>query len=331
MDWNHLRRFILRASWNSIKYAAKVLLRVVLSGLVVAAAWYGFLRLVKKPPVETNAALVMVWLSALVVLLALFPKILDAIKKIKDFEIELQEAVAKSTTEDYISLFDLDGGLVVAKGDFRRLQQLLELVRGQPTRPVLLIANLRDGHYISKPVLFIYAFFLEQIAHSVTVLFVSAPDDAAPGDMASESIVGAISGRALLQVFRRHFPWFANLGGVPVGDEDPLASFLKGGAIPDSRFFDRIRRRIWGERQVDEDEYLSRDQVQNWLGPGLNKRTIDVESDSGNLSGIRRALEAGEEFVISMERDRFRSVIALCEFSREVAETVLAEAHRKKL
>jgi hypothetical protein len=45
---------------------------------------------------------------------------------------------------------------------------------------------------------------------------------------------------------------------------------------------------------------------------------------------IRQALELGDEFVISADRDRFRSVNTLCEFSERLAKAGHSEGSRKK-
>lgn len=93
-----------------MKFVARVLvIRTVPAVLVIAAAWIGFLRVVKLP-VDSNAALVMVWLSALIILLALFPALLNNIKKVKIgeiLEIELREAVTESSTAEYTLVDDL--------------------------------------------------------------------------------------------------------------------------------------------------------------------------------------------------------------------------------
>ena len=48
----------------------------------------------------------MVWGTAFILFLVFFPDIINKIKriKIKDIEIELQDTLARSTTEDYISV-----------------------------------------------------------------------------------------------------------------------------------------------------------------------------------------------------------------------------------
>lgn len=178
--------------------------------------------------------------------------------------------------------------------------------------------------------LFIYAFFLEHVARSVTILFVAAPRAATLTNIRSDLIVGAVSARSLIQVFQRQLPEFAGIASPLTDYRGPLDDFLRYGRIPDIDFFEMIRDRIWHPNRLDG-QYLSKDETLLWLGPKLSTRKIDIEIDPSGLREIRRALELGEEFVISVERGRFRSVIDLSEFARGVTRTVLAEVQRKRM
>ena len=51
--------------------------------IILSAAWYGFLFLVGNPPIATTPALIMVWVSVILLVISIFPKIFDKIKKVK--------------------------------------------------------------------------------------------------------------------------------------------------------------------------------------------------------------------------------------------------------
>lgn len=155
--WLYIKRVSVRLG-NFLAPMLKPLFRFLGVSAILASGWYAFLSLVSQPPIDATPVLIMIWSSVIVLLFALFPRILDRVKKfkVKDFEIELQDTVARSTSEDYISFSDLDEYTFSQKGDFRNLEDILEQAIRQPSKPILLVANLRDGEYISIPMLFIY-------------------------------------------------------------------------------------------------------------------------------------------------------------------------------
>lgn len=94
--------------------------RLLIASILLVVAWVGFLALVNLPT-DSNAALVMVWLSILVILFAAFPDLLNRIKRIKLgdlLDIELREAIAGSRIEDYITLLEVDSGILGEKATF---------------------------------------------------------------------------------------------------------------------------------------------------------------------------------------------------------------------
>src|SRR5579875_3671965 len=124
------------------KYLAQhseYLLRFAAVLCVVALAWTAFLDIQE----EINARLIMIWLSALLVLVALNPQIIGAVKKLKisEFEIELKDAVGESTPDDYLAI-EQSQGISSQKTDFPRLAQLLRAVALDRSKPVLLIVNV---------------------------------------------------------------------------------------------------------------------------------------------------------------------------------------------
>ncbi|WP_127493662.1 hypothetical protein [Paenibacillus glycanilyticus] len=81
--------------------------RLLYAGIILAVVWYGFIYLTESPT-NSSSALIMVWASAVILVFAFFPNIIDKIKrfKFKDVEIELNVSVSKSYYE-YLIKFDM--------------------------------------------------------------------------------------------------------------------------------------------------------------------------------------------------------------------------------
>jgi hypothetical protein len=95
---------------TELKKLATVLVRMAPILAVIAVAWYGFLKLVAHPPLSTTPALIMVWSSVLLLIFGFYPKVFDRIKRLKiaDFEIELEQVVAESATEHFLTIADVE-------------------------------------------------------------------------------------------------------------------------------------------------------------------------------------------------------------------------------
>ena len=131
-----------------LKGVLKTLIRLIFVLSVVVGGWYAFLYLVGAPPIDTTSALVMVWLSVVVVLLTAFPKILESIDKVKfkNFEIELQHALDRASTDSVISILDFHEEFAfIRKGDWDNLIDVVEIAKRIPIKSSLLVANLRNN------------------------------------------------------------------------------------------------------------------------------------------------------------------------------------------
>lgn len=94
----------------------RVFARVLTVSIVLLGVWFGFIALISHFSVSTTPALIMVWASAFVLLLAAFPRLLETLKriKVKDFELELQDAL-KESPQEWITPEDLDRGELLEK------------------------------------------------------------------------------------------------------------------------------------------------------------------------------------------------------------------------
>lgn len=299
---------------------------------VLTGAWFGFVYLVGKPPIDTTPALVMVWISAIILLLAVFPKIFDRIKrlKVKDFEIELQETVKKTSEEDFISMDELDDYVFSQKGSFRNLTNILRQARRNPNKPILLTANLRDGHYISTPMLFVYLFFLDLIGSSVIVLFVSSRTSLKNlKDISKKKIVGLVSGKTALRIFYNRFPHFYKIFDVSRNSNVSFEDLFRRGRLRDEiddhlfyRSYEMLR-----EHRLEESEYLTEDDVMAWFSDHLNVKAIDLNATDSDI--IKQAIENGDEFLIILKDNTLRSVIALCKITKNISAKVFDDIMKK--
>lgn len=294
--------------------------RLLVSLIVLFGVWYGFLKLVHRFSVGTTPALIMVWASAFVLLLVFFPNLLDRIKriKIKDFELELQEAVQQSPNQ-WITPDDLDGGgLPGQKGDWENLRRLLERTREQSTKGVLLVVNVRDGYNISIPMLFVYLHFLELYAESTAVLFVSQRgmrETFKLEDIRRNKIVGIVDGKNVLTDLLRRFPFLvAAIQEAHVFQED---GFPNENAL--DLLLDRLR-----QREFQAQEFLSAGKVRDWFSDELSVGTIDFHVGSFDLSRVQEALAKGEQHLIVLNNGRLTSVIAVCVLAKRISLKTLS-------
>lgn len=306
----------------------KIFFKFVSILFLIASAWYGFIYLVGKPPIATTPALIMVWLSVLVLFLALFPKIFDRIKKlkVKDFEIELQESVKKSTAEeDFISMDEFDDYVFSQKGDFRNLNRILRDARRFPEKQILLTVNLRDGHYISIPMLFIYLFFMDIIGNPVNILFNSSRRPIKYfSDITQKSILGMVSGKKVMKIFYDRFPWLMRIFEFGRFSDMRIDKFFRRGfkEFPSEMFFRDCYSHL-RENRHNESEYLTEEDVVSWFGKDLNSRIVDLDDIESNNLNIKNAIEQGDDFLLVIKNRAFKSAVAVCKVTRNISSKVL--------
>jgi len=303
--------------WNWTWKTLKVLKRLLIIIIILFGAWYGFLLLLAHPAVSPNSALVMVWISVLMIILAIFPQILSMIKRFKwkDFEIELQDIIEKSTKHDFISIFQSNEFVTSNKGDFLNLRNLLLSVRRNPKKPVILVVNLKDGNYISIPMIFIYLFFLNLYSDDVIVLFIKNGDkNTTLNTIEFKHAIGAISGSKVLKTLQMKFSRlnrFLSLDNLVLSE------------IPNEEYF----REIYFS--INEDEFLSESHVLQWFGTELNKSTFDIGSKASNSSSIYKALAKDEEFLLVTKGNKLHSIISTCYFATNLSIKVITEQNKE--
>jgi hypothetical protein len=322
--------------WQVIKPTAKRTVTFLFVACIIAGAWYGFLSIVKPPPIDATPALIMVWTSVFVLLFSLFPNILDKVKKIKlkDFELELQETFAKATSEDYLSFTDFDDQIISTKGDYRNLTNILQQAERFPDKPVLLIANVRDGNYISIPMLFVYLFFLDVIGSSVTVLFVSSQRRIRSfSDIEQDYVVGAVSGKKIIRVFQERFPIFYRIYDLSrFNDDINFEDFFRNGRDKDDNFehiFNRISE-IFHDIENNRSSYISEHDVENWFKGKISKHTVELSVSDLNVGELRQALARNDDFILVLKDKKLSSVVSICFLTRDISDKMLKSLTLKK-
>jgi len=333
--WAYIRRVSTRFT-QFFALKLRPFFRFIGVATILASGWCAFLLLVSKPPIDPIPVLIMIWLSVLLLLFALFPGILDHIKrfKVKDFEIELQDTVSRSTLDDYISFPDLDKYTPSQQDNsFRNLENLLAQAIRQPSKPVLLVANLGGGKHVAIPMLFIYLFFLDIVGKSIIVLFVSTRQSLKDiAEITQDSVVGAVSGKTLLQTLYRRFPSFSRIFHIIGSPDSQFEEFLQRGPSRGEQR-ESVIREAYETLQRDrpnQTEFLTKRKVQNWLRGELNFRTVEVSLRHRDLETIREALAEGDDFILSIKDKGLRSVVSLCYFSKDISKKVLADIAQTK-
>jgi hypothetical protein len=292
--------------------------------------------MVKAPPIDATPALIMVWASVFVLLFVLFPNLLDKVKKIKvkDFELELQETVAKATSRDYLSIPDFDEHLFSTKGDFRNLGDIIEQALRFPNKPVLLVANLRDDHYISIPMLFIYLFFLDLVGASVTVLFVSSKQPIRTvSDIRRDHILGAVLGKKVMRVFLERFPRLIRIFDFRrFNDNIRFEDLFRSGRFHGEGFehFFHHLSDVLHDLGVNRSEYLSERDVENWFTPDLSRHAVELSISETDIKEIQQAISREDEFVIVLRDNKLNSVASICFLTRDMSRKLLDELTKKK-
>ncbi len=299
--------------------------------LILIVAWIIFIILVKPLPISPTPSLIMVWASVIVLLIGIFPNILKRIKRIKfkDFELELQAIVTKASMQDYISFSDLEQPIFSTKESFSNLSKILPLALRLPNKPVLLVVNLKNDRYISVVMLQIYLFFLDLLGASIFVLFISTKRKLRnTSNIVQNEIVGAVSGRKVLQIFFQRFPDlfrifdFRNLPSYAQYDET-----IRSGKFFESsltNFFQNVHNMFLEVNQAFP-TYLAKKDVKEWFIGQLSNHAIDSSITVSDLKTVQKALMEENDFIIICENKKLVSLSSLCFLTKDISKKVIAE------
>jgi len=302
----------------------------LLVGAVLFGAWVTFLWIVKEPPLETIPSMIMVWISFLIVILALFPELLDKIKRVKfkDFELELQESVTKATSLDYISISEGPDYHLSDKADFRNLAELFLLAKQNPEKPILLRVNIRNNRYISIPALFIYLYFLDLYNSNIVCLFFSSRDRIGKRkDIEKDEVIGVVEGKKVFQVLLSRFPRLIRMvtqNELSLPEESDLFNTDRL-----SNFF-RIMYEERRRQDFDNYEFLSQNDVRNYFMSYLNEEEINYEISKEDEKSVLSAIIKKEKYLIVYKGNKLYSIVPLELISNDISKKVLQDILKEK-
>jgi hypothetical protein len=313
---------------------------------LLGGAWIVFLSLIDKPPLETTPALIMIWASLGVLILAAFPKILNRIKKLKvgDIEVELLDAISKSNFQNYITVADEGGRSIIAeKGDPRDLQTIMARIMHQKNTPVLLTVNLENE--ISRAFLLVYILLIDLFSESV-ILFVSKRNHIirSLSDIRVQEIVGVISGRKLINEYFGRFPSLLRLfnsnNNYPVENVYVSKALVN---VPSTEIIQRLYElcTINIDRDLVEEERegrnhksyygsLRKDEVENWLFTKLSKKSIERLLEKDDIENLIQSLVDHDEFLLIVDNKRLSSVTRVEEMTNIISKKLLSQIQKDK-
>jgi len=308
--------------------------------LILAGVWYGFIRLVEHPPLDTTSVMIMLWSTAVILVLALFPSIFDLIKKIKigDIEIELKDVISKSSPQDYITTTEISGTSIYAqKGDARNLQTILTEMMQEPGKPILLTVNL--GRAISKTFLFVYVFLIELFSASVVVFVVKRSQLRNINDLKETDVSGVISGQRLINAYLRRFPSllrifygrtngfgdnaYASAGLVQIPSEEIIETVYN---LCEMQIENDLAREGRGDfERENRSELLNKREIETWLKDKLDSKFIDKSFGKNDLDVLRQCIISSDEFVILTENKKIVSVTRVETLTRNISKNLLTQ------
>jgi hypothetical protein len=187
----------------------------------------------------------------------------------------------------------------------------------------LLTVNLKDGYYISIPMLFAYLFCLDLTGSSVVVLIVSTSRRlTSRADVRREDVVGVIKGQAVLRTFRRLFP---DLNTISARVASPEVFAVRNvNSIPTEHVLQSWYESIRGSFRESRSEFLTQSTVQVWF-PDLNKESVDVALSSNDIGKIKDALRRADDFILAFERGTLNSIVPVCRLASRISVKTLKQ------
>jgi len=310
--------------------------------VILGLAWTGFLWLTQAPPMDAIPSLLMVWATAIVLLLAFFPSALSNVGRLKvgDVEFELRDSVKSANTQNFVSVSDLSNAYqMTSQGDAGGLQTILARALESPGKPVLLVIDLQEQK-ITRAFLFAFLMLMDLLSELVIVAF-AAPHKTAtePVNLNIADIVGLVSGKKLLHAYHRRFPSLMNIfirekgitsvlepsGFIQTPSSELILGLYDQCRIQISQDIQNEKGRYTELEHPEMDERLSRREIEKWLKELLNHRVVDGSLQAGDIATIHQALEEKDEFVLVAVNGGFRSALVLDDFSRVIANKILGQ------
>lgn len=306
---------------NIKKYLIKnkdKIIRVLFSIIIIISTWKYFLYLIKKPPIDTTSALIMVWISAIILFITFFPDLFKNIKrfKFKNFEIEMKDSINKISGNDLIKYISAENFITGNKRDFNHLVKLIKKALINPNVKFLLVVNINNN--ISIPMLFIYLFLLDLI-NPISVVFISSRNnDVTLENIKTDKLIGVISGKEVLQDFFRRFPGFSNIflsehiANKLSDNDNPSLLNLKTENL--LRIYNRLKDDLTNNK-----EYLTLENLLSWFTGKLSNHIINIEINNSDLNVLKNAIIYEDEFIILEKQGIINSIVPMCNLTKNIS------------
>jgi hypothetical protein len=309
--------------------------------LILGLVWAGFLWLTQSPPVDAIPAVLMVWTTAIILLLALFPSILSNIGRFRfgEVEFEMRDSIKSANIQDFLSFADFSNAYrATSQGNARGFQAILAQALETPDKPVLLVVDLQEQK-ITLAFLFAFLMLMDLLSEQVLVVFavprkkIEEPENLNIGD-----ILGAISGKKMLRAYFRRFPSLMNIfvreqsvhsvlesnGLVQIPSSELILALYEQCRTQISSDLENEKKRYLEQDVSSLDEHLSPQEIEKWLKEMLSQHIIDERFQLADIGTIYQALEEKDDYVIVAEDRRFKSVLVLEDFNRAVTMKTLS-------
>lgn len=314
--------------------------------LVLAPAWGAFLWLMGGRPVDAANALIMVWLSVLLLVLTCLPELFALFKRIKwgDFELEIRDTLARASEADLKTIQNIDDRtMFTTKSGIPELTALIKKVSSQTDTPVLMKIGLH-GKSVSWAVLYLHVLVLEMLGTSTRLLFLDAGGsrrsksqaDFHPRHVPVSHVLGVLSGQKFLVVCQSRWPELKKAlfrRGLSTTRE---SSFPEGGEIYEfelralcEKVSHAMREPLSNDLPQSEDPALDRREFQKWLADEVDRSVVDLDLEGIDPRTLEQILRKGSTFLVTASEGEVRSVVALCSLTREVALEALGRARER--
>jgi hypothetical protein len=149
-------------------------------------------------------------------------------------------------------------------------------------------------------------------------------------DIERDSVVGAISGRKVMQTFFRRFPDLYRI--FDFRTLDPTVQFeqiLRGGIFSDAvltNFFKNVHNIEFSEGNDYIPRNFTKRDVKDWFYGHLSYHSIDSSISGADLKTIRKALVEKNEFILICANRKLESVTSLYHLAEDISKKVIIEA-----
>ncbi|MFW5976697.1 MAG: hypothetical protein ACOCQS_01995 [Bacillota bacterium] len=311
-----------KSLWYCIKPYFKRIGIIGLVTLILISGWKGLIFLTGDPPLsDIWPALIMVWLSIFVLILAVFPQLFDKIKKvrIKDLEIILEKVLKDSPQREILSFSEYKIEQVeFEEGNFKNLKNLIKKSILEPDQPLIIVANLSNN--IPLSLIFTYLFLLSFVSPSVVVLFISARSNSESEDIIPENVIGAITGKDMLSTFYQLFPDLLNLFNL-FNKQGKVSDVFHSGKFKDFSFarFSQKADEILSRVEFESSDYLTKTDIRRWYGNKICSEIIDLSLDNVNYRKIFKALKNNDDYLIISENNKVKTMVSVTDIAKNIS------------